>query len=174
MERKWFEPTFDKNELRDTKEQKPAPTQEEILAAVEGWYAERIKKFPMNIVEFLVWLWLLIFCWTYIQNNPAEKSSLFNWIDSVVQNIQIKFLQRTQWTWSEILQQKQLVQTFDAIISTAEEFVWCLEERDIVRIRRARETLNWLSVEEFIAQQQSYTTVANIYYSRIQEECINN
>ncbi len=172
MKRKWYSASNGLQNKNTSVDVQSTRQESDKIEALQTWYTNRIKKLPMNIIEFFIWVWLLLFSRSYIQNNPAERLSLFNWIESVMQNIQIKYLQRTRWTWSEILQQRQLVQTFDSIISTAENFVWCLEERDISRIRRARDSLQALTVEEFTVQQQSYTTVANIYYTKIQEECI--
>jgi len=167
MKREWYDENFDKENMIDTSKTEKQEKVFELNSALK----ERVKKFPMNIVEFLIWIGLLLFCWSYIQSHPAEKSSLFSWLEVIVEKTKVKFSERTTGQWPELQNKFQLVRTFDEIISLAEWTPDCLTEEDVSKITRAQWKLDALSVEEFIEQERAFTTVANLFYTKIKEEC---
>ncbi len=167
MERKGYDENFDKENL--VVKDKDEEQKDEFR--LNRWLEERISKLPMNVVEFLVWVWLLIFCWSYIQSHPAEKSSLFSWIEVIVEKTKVRFSEWTTGQWPDLQNKFQLVRTFDEILSLANWVEWCLTQEDISKVNRAKDKLEELSVEEFMQQERAFTTVANLFYTKIKEEC---
>ncbi len=50
---------------------------------------EQKSNFKSNLVKFIIWLVLLGFCYGYLQNHPAEKSSIFSWFEVLWQRIEV-------------------------------------------------------------------------------------
>lgn len=166
MEWKWFKEDFDKDSMMDKAALHLA--RKKIQANEE--FGDRKKKFTMNLVEFLIWAALLVFCFSYLQSHPAEKSSLFSWTEAIIQKVKINISQWTKGHWWELAWQFQLERTFDEILNTW--IMWkCLSWDEIEKIQRAVEKLKALDVQEFLKQEKAYKTVAEIYYKKVKEQC---
>lgn len=47
--------------------------------------------FKNNVIKFIIGLFLLFFCYLYIQKYPAEKVAIFSGFDVMVQRVEILF-----------------------------------------------------------------------------------
>ncbi|MDP2669903.1 MAG: hypothetical protein Q8O99_02670 [bacterium] len=92
---------------------------------MEEQYAEELavkkKKNVSNIIEFLVGGVLLLFCFSYLQNHPAEKVSLVSGMKLLVQKVSLR-VHNFSGADTEVLQEKfQLEKTFQEILFLAEQ-----------------------------------------------------
>jgi len=166
MEWKGYWENFDKDAMVDKKTLGKARK----IHKAEEIFADRKKKVMMNLIEFVVWAWLLIFCFSYLQSHPAEKSSLFSGTEAIVQKIKVTISQRTKWHWWQLAGKYQLERTYEEIMNTA--IMWkCLSDEEIKKIQRALDKLKNLNIDEFLQQERAYQTVADIYYKKVKSQC---
>jgi hypothetical protein len=59
------------------------------LTKLKENYDKKRKKLSMNVIEFLVGGLLLAFCFNYLADHPAEKSSIVSGIDVLYQKVRV-------------------------------------------------------------------------------------
>lgn len=165
MERKWYNEDFNK----DTLESKDSL---EILELEETKheYAELKSKLLVNLVEFIVWVVLLSFCYMYLQSHPAEKTSLFSWVDVIVQKVKIFFTDITWGNWEDVEAKYKLEQTFDEILSLAKSWD-CLSSTELEKAEKASTVLKAMELEEFLEKERTFRTTASLYYTKARKAC---
>lgn len=168
MERRWYKNNFDKVEGDYV------PTAIEISnQKVMELYKKRIKKLPMNIIECIVGIALLVLCYNYIQTHPAEKSSLLTGIDVLVQKFRVNVMNVKNWQWEDVQRKFELMRRYDEILSTALQGN-CLDESDVEKIRTARKSLEDMSAGEFLEKESAYSTVSKMYYTKVKSNCLTD
>lgn len=127
------------------------------------------KKMLSNLIEFVVGSILLVFCISYLQNHPAEKVSLVSGMKLLVQKVSLR-VHNFSGEDTELLQEKfQLEKTFQEILFLAEQSR--CSESITVSIKTSYEKLQKMDIETYKAQQKAYSTVANLYYTKVRQEC---
>jgi hypothetical protein len=165
MKRKWYQETFNRDTL-ETDDQ----IEEYEWEETKHEYAELKSKLLVNVVEFIVWVILLVFCFMYLQSHPAEKTSLFSWIDVIGQKVKIFFVNLTWWNAEDVEAKFKLEQLFDEILSTSQ---WsnCLSESERDTVVRITAGIKALSVEEFLENERAFRRSWSKYYRMVTEEC---
>ena len=82
---------------------------------------DRKVEFKRNIVKFVIWLILLLFCYVYIQNNPAEKVSIFSWFQIIFQKATVIFNDIVGENWELLKRKYSLEKYYKELIKTAED-----------------------------------------------------
>ncbi|MFA7298046.1 MAG: hypothetical protein WC010_00145 [Candidatus Absconditabacterales bacterium] len=79
------------------------------------------KKFIRNnLIKLIIGLVLLVFSWSYIQNHPAEKASIFSGFEVLWQRV-IVYVHKITDTNSEIYAKKyDYMKTYDELINMVE------------------------------------------------------
>lgn len=166
MEWKGYDENFDTTALVDKKDLWKARKAHQTKEALK----QRLSKVTMNLVEFLVWAGLLVFCFSYLQSHPAEKSSLFSWAEAIVEKVKVNISQWTKWHGGKLESKFQLEKQYQIIMNDAIRGK-CLTPEEIEKIKRALKKLEALSVEDFLQQERAYKTVADIYYKKVKSQC---
>lgn len=82
---------------------------------------DRKVEFKRNIVKFVIWLILLLFCYVYIQNNPAEKVSIFSWFQIIFQKATVIFHDIIGKNWELLKRKYSIEKYYKELIKTAED-----------------------------------------------------
>lgn len=82
---------------------------------------ERKIDFKRNVVKFIIWLVLLLFCFVYIQNNPAERVSIFSWFQIIFQKASVIFNDVIGKNWELLKRKYSLEKYYKELIKTAED-----------------------------------------------------
>jgi len=82
---------------------------------------ERKIDFKRNVVKFVIWLVLLLFCFIYIQNNPAERISIFSWFQIIFQKASVIFNDVIGKNWDLLKRKYSLEKYYKELIKTAED-----------------------------------------------------
>ncbi len=82
---------------------------------------ERKIDFKRNVVKFVIWLVLLLFCFVYIQNNPAERVSIFSWFQIIFQKASVIFNNIIGKNWELLNRKYSLEKYYKELIKTAED-----------------------------------------------------
>lgn len=165
MERKWYKESFNK-ETWQTEESIDNYEREET----KHEYAQLKSKLLVNVVEFCVWVVLLVFCFMYLQSHPAEKTSLFSWVDVIAQKVKIFFVNLTWWNAEDVEAKFKLEQLFDEILSTSQ---WsnCLNDSERDTVVRITAWIKAMSMEEFLENERVIRRSWSKYYRKVTEEC---
>lgn len=82
---------------------------------------ERRVEFKRNLVKFVIWLVLLVFCFVYIQNNPAERVSIFSWFQIIFQKVSIVYNDIVGKNWELLKRKYSLEKYYSELIKAAED-----------------------------------------------------
>lgn len=82
---------------------------------------ERKVDLKKNVVKFIIWLVLLLFCFIYIQNNPAERVSIFSWFQIIFQKAAVIFNDVVGKNWELLKRKYSLEKYYKELIKTAED-----------------------------------------------------
>ena len=165
MERKWYNEDFN----TDTLESKDSLEVLE-LEETKHEYAELKSKLLVNLVEFIVWVVLLSFCYMYLQSHPAEKTSLFSGVDVIAQKVKIFFTNVTWGNGEDVKMKYKLEQTFDEILSLARSGD-CLSDVELEKAEKASTVLKSMDMEEFLEKERTFRTTASLYYTKVKKAC---
>ena len=165
MERKWYNEDFDKETLQNKDSIDSLELEE-----TQHEYAEMKSKFLVNLVEFIIWVVLLSFCYMYLQSHPAEKTSLFSGVDVIVQKVKIFFTDLTWWNGEDVETKYKLEQTFDEILSLARSWN-CLSAIELEKAEKAATVLKAMDIEEFLEKERTFRTTASLYYTKARKAC---
>ena len=79
------------------------------------------KKLVSNLIELIIWLFLLWMCYWYLQSHPAEKISFFSWYKVIYQQTEIFFQNLFGKNWERLKQKYSLESYYQAMITLSEE-----------------------------------------------------
>jgi hypothetical protein len=131
---------------------------------------ERKKKFPMNVVECIVGIVLLFFCFSYLSTHPAEKSSIVSGIDVIMQKVHILISRYTSGK-NQILENKYaLAKSFHEVISLAGEWK-CLTEAEIRKLQEYEDALYDMGTSDFEKNEYTYETLLQWFYAKVRQRC---
>ncbi len=82
---------------------------------------ERKVDFKRNVIKFIIWLVLLLFCFIYIQNNPAEKVSIFSWFQIIFQKVAVVYNEIIGKNWELLKRKYSLEKYYKELIKVAED-----------------------------------------------------
>lgn len=165
MERKWYNEDFNKDTLESEDSLEVLELEE-----TKHEYAELKSKLLVNLVEFIVWVVLLSFCYMYLQSHPAEKTSLFSGLDVIVQKVKVFFTDITWGNGEDVEMKYKLEQTFDEILLLAR--AWdCLSNAELEKAENASALLKGMNLEEFLEKERTFRTTASLYYTKVRKNC---
>ena len=79
-------------------------------------FEEKKKRLRMNIIEFIIGLILLSFAFNYLKNHPAERTSMFAWIEVLFQRAEI-FISNITWdNWTALKEKHQLEKYYNRLM----------------------------------------------------------
>ncbi len=151
--------------------QKDATKIERDEAIIRLWeytqkLAEKKKKAWINLGEFLIGAILLIFCFQYLQQHPAEKVALFSGFEVITQKVRVLFANK-----SEDLQEKyDLQRTYTEVVALAKE-AGCLEPTQIQEIENRLAALESLNAADYESQKSAFVTYLKKQYLMIKKQC---
>ena len=123
-----------------------------------------------NIFKLLIWIILLVSCFFYLENHPAEKIALSSWIKNIVQKIEI-FGYNAVWKDGTLLSQKyDLENKYLEMIHFAEE-KWCINQDFVWGLHEMYKALlneDNNKIETYITR---YTIAAAEYEMSIYNDC---
>lgn len=123
-----------------------------------------------NIVKFIIGSILLVFCFIYLHNHPAEKSAIFSWFEVMVQKVQI-FTAKLLKKDSELLKTRfDYEKTYDELVNLAENNK-CLTPGEVQEIKDAYDTLTHESYEKLTENLPGYIRKANEYRTKVEKKC---
>lgn len=133
-------------------------------------FSEKKKKFPMNVIEFVVGVVLLFFCFSYLANHPAEKSSIVSGLDVIVQKVRILISRYTSGK-ADILERKFAQEkSFHEVVMLAEDGK-CLSAADIKRLQDYEGAVNSMGADDFEKNEYTYQTLLQWYYTKVRQHC---
>lgn len=165
MERKWYKETFDPKYGVD----------KSVLADIDTHHfaetvEEKKSQAMSNVIEFLVWGILLTFCFFYLQTHPAEKISLFSWVEVMRKKVTVWFSHPSSADAELVEKKDQLEKTFQEIILLAGQNS-CVEVLTKKNIEESFSKLKAMNLDTFKQQQKAYQTVIGLYYAKAKEPC---
>lgn len=165
MERSWYDDKFDKQSAS----LKISPEEMEIHDIAED-LAHKKTLAITNLIEFLVWIILLAFCWFYLQTHPAEKVSLFSWVEMMREKVQMWFSAVPDEDKTIIRQKESLEKTMQEIVLLSKEST-CLDEATRSNIEASFSRLQKMDLETYKKQSKAYNTIVWLYYNKVKEGC---
>lgn len=133
-------------------------------------YAEKRKRIRMNVIELIIGLVLLTFAFNYLKSHPAERTSIFAWLEVLVDKVEVLVWSITGGNSESIKEKQQLERWYGELISTSENANCALPAEIEVAKRRLNE-LKKLSWSEYKQQMQKYQWYIRAYASKVTEEC---
>jgi len=136
----------------------------------EVLYQQKKKRLRMNIVEFLLWLVLLVFAFNYLKSHPAERTSMFAWIEVLFQRAEV-FVSNIFGEDGSLLQDKhQLERYYKELISTMENGD-CADVATREAAREKYKMLQSIDMQTYKENLQLYQGYAWTYAAKIKENC---
>jgi hypothetical protein len=166
MERSWYDDKFDK----ETATLKVSPEEMEIRDIAED-LAHKKSLAITNLIEFLVWVILLTFCWFYLQTHPAEKVSLFSGIEMMRNKVQMRFSSVPEEDKTILRQKESLEKTMQEIVLLSKEST-CLDKTTKSNIDASFVRLQKMDLESYKKQSKAYNTIVWLYYNKVKEGCV--
>ena len=83
--------------------------------------SERKVTLKKNVIKFIIWLVLLLFSFIYIQNNPAERVSIFSWFQVIFQKVAVIFHDIVGKNWELLKRKYSLEKYYKELIKSAED-----------------------------------------------------
>lgn len=93
----------------------------EFLLFLKNMDPERKSELKRNLVKFIIWIVLLGFCFAYIQNNPAERVSIFSWFQVIFQKVAVVYNQVIGKNWELLKRKYSLEKYYKELIKSAED-----------------------------------------------------
>lgn len=165
MERSWFNDTFNK----ETAVANISPEEIELRDVAED-LAHKKTQAVTNLIEFIVWIILLAFCRFYLQTHPAEKVSLFSWVEMMREKVQMRFSSVPEEEKTIIRQKDSLEKTMQEIVLLSKENT-CLDQATKTNIEASFARLQKMDSETFKKQQKAFNTIVGLYYTKVKEGC---
>lgn len=81
---------------------------------------ERKSDLKRNFVKFVIWIILLSFSFAYVQNNPAEKISIFSGFQIIFQKVAVVFSNIIGENWELLKRKYSLEKYYKELIKSAE------------------------------------------------------
>ncbi len=135
-------------------------------------YEEKKSRLRMNLIEFIIWLILLIFAFNYLKSHPAERTSMFAWIEVLFQRAEI-FMWNIFWEdWDMLKDKQQLERYYKELISTMENGQ-CADAETIESAKERYSMLTSIDVESYKENLKLYQWFARSYATKIKENCWN-
>lgn len=133
-------------------------------------YAQKKKKLFSNIVELAVWGALLAISINYLWSHPAEKTSIFSWLEVIMQRVEIIMSNIFHSQWEELREKYDLEKSYVELVALIEEWrCWSLE--DVKMVNEKLTFMRSLSLDQFIQQKSALIGFARIMYTKIKENC---
>lgn len=130
----------------------------------------KIKKFKKNLIKFFIWLILLSIGFVYLNQNPAEKTSMTSWISILYQKTKIFVYSIFNNEWNIYQKKIKLENNYNELIKQLQKpNCWNIEE--LKEIKEKKENLKKLSLEDFKKVQEKYYKFANETYEKIKNKC---
>ncbi len=82
---------------------------------------ERKIELKRNVIKFVIWLVLLFFCFIYIQNNPAERVSIFSWFQIIFQKVAVIYNDLIGKNWDLLKRKYSLEKYYKELLHSAED-----------------------------------------------------
>ncbi len=125
-----------------------------------------------NVIEFIVWLVLLLFCFQYLSTHPAEKTSIISWIEIMYQKVFIYISNILYWDGTIRKEKNELIRTYGDIIAQVQESQ-CDGVISKNLIEQKLEQLKNLSSDEYAIVKETYKMFISGQYLKIKELCGN-
>ncbi len=138
--------------------------------AFEVKFEEKKKRLRMNIIEFIIGLILLSFAFNYLKNHPAERTSMFAWIEVLFQRAEIFISNITGDNWTTLKEKHQLEKYYKELISTMENGK-CADLQTIDSAKEKYKALLWIDIQTYKENIQVYQWYAGTYAAKIKENC---
>lgn len=119
-----------------------------------------------NLIKFIIWLILLWFSFSYIQNHPAEKASIFSGFQVLWQRV-VVYVHKVTNTDSEAFQKKfDYEKTYEELINMAET-KQCSDSAILTEIHETYLTLQKEGVKTLDENLPGYMRKASEYKNMI-------
>lgn len=123
-----------------------------------------------NIIKFIIWLFLLFFCFLYIQKYPAEKIAIFSGFQVMQQRVEI-FLNKIVNHNSEALKTKfDYEKAYEELIRIAEAN-WCNDTQLLQELKDTLTSLQNEPVKTISDMLPWYIRKANEFKTRVSQQC---
>ncbi len=122
-----------------------------------------------NIIKFLIGLILLGFSYGYVQNHPAEKSSIFSGFEVLWQRIDVLYHQITKTNPEALQNQYNYEQTYQELIKMAESKT-CVDPGVLVDLNETLLALKKESIKNINNDLPGYQRKAQEFQNMI-ENC---
>lgn len=165
MKRLWFPDTFDKGSASNL----PTSQDVELNEYIQEFSTKKAQAFS-NIIEFLIGIILLTFCWFYLQTHPAEKVSLFSGVEVMWQKVQMWFSHMSEEDATSLQQKDKLEKTMQEIVLLSKENT-CVDEKTKQTISDSFAKLQAMDLETYKKQQRAYNSVVSLYYTKVKSDC---
>jgi len=129
------------------------------------------KRFWINTIELILWVFFLIISFQYIQTHPAEKNSVFSSVDSLFSKIH-NLTGGLLWSDTDLDKQKdELVDIYQTLLTqiTLRE---CGDDTLMNKVTVRLNQLQNLTAEQFSKQHSAFRNYAGIYADEIARECV--
>ncbi len=126
------------------------------------------KKFKSALVQFVIWLLLLLFVFIYLQSDKAEKQSIVSWPQILMQNIHVMFYNIFTDKWGFLQEKYSIQRTYDELLTTSKK-LWCQKEYE--EIKEMYNTLSNMSVNEYIQNSIHFRQSASNFSQKINDWC---
>lgn len=162
MKRKGYQKWYDKNDVHmDAKDLSVIEKD-----SLEHKYEQKKKRLKVNVIEFIIGVLLLWFCWGYLQTHPAEEVSLFTGVEVIVQKAKIWLSAE----WESLKIKYELERSFDDAISLAGSSE-CIGPVYLAELKKQYKALKAMSTEEFIKEKSMYQGIISLAYRKIKKNC---
>lgn len=126
--------------------------------------------FIWNIFKLLIGSVLLVACFFYLENHPAEQIALYSWVKNIIQKVEIFWYNIVWKDWDLLSKKFDLESKYLEMIHYAEE-KWCINQDFVGSLHETYQTLlneDNNQIENYITR---YTIAAADYEMSIYNDC---
>ena len=131
---------------------------------------ERKKELKRNFIKFIIWLLLLLFCFIYIQNNPAERVSIFSWFQIIFQKVAVIYNDIVGKNWELLKRKYSLEKYYKELIKSAEDRK-CVPVETVKKITEEYQSLKNEEIWNLETRLPSYSRASYQHEVDIEKWC---
>lgn len=134
-------------------------------------YSPKKVRFIKNIIQMVIWIVLLFMANQYLNEHPAERSSMISGMNIIYQKVKVMVYNVFSSNDWKLLDEKYNVErNYSELVNLAQESA-CATWTDKIDVQNKLNQLIKASVSEYEKNRMDYNNFAVNYYKKLKLEC---